>query len=101
MDRNICSIRQVDFYGDVVPYVGTWIEILSLHSSLMHCFRRSLRGNVDRNFDRANEDKYDSQVVPYVGTWIEIVVGSVASLVGVVVPYVGTWIEIPLSSWRR
>ena len=33
--------------------------------------RRSLRGNVDRNIDNA-DDIAAYQVVPYVGTWIEI-----------------------------
>ena len=36
-------------YNEVVPYVGTWIEIVTLVSSL-----------------------YLIEVVPYVGTWIEI-----------------------------
>ena len=56
---------------EVVPHVGTWIEI-GCPSFLKSLFT----------------------VVPHVGTWIEIV-----SLIGrlskdPVVPHVGTWIEI-------
>ena len=33
----------------VVPYVGTWIEILARRAAAASCAGRSLRGNVDRN----------------------------------------------------
>ena len=57
--------------GQVVPYVGTWIEMVKLPSELPVTL-----------------------VVPYVGTWIEIDGVRQLSPAGVVVPYVGTWIEI-------
>ena len=48
MDRN--KEKEIkEKWKTVVPYVGTWIEILSV------CLRSS-----------------SSRVVPYVGTWIEI-----------------------------
>ena len=78
----------------VVPYVGTWIEILSHCTEVGARRGRSLRGNVDRNCNlnrqyrsmglgrslRGNVDRnrhcviivIDDRVVPYVGTWIEI-----------------------------
>ena len=34
---------------EVVPYVGTWIEIVIAPSGAFPAPRRSLRGNVDRN----------------------------------------------------
>ena len=34
---------------DVGPYVGTWIEILQIIYEGRHTMCRSLRGNVDRN----------------------------------------------------
>ena len=34
---------------DVVPYVGTWIEIPTRCPLIFTATRRSLRGNVDRN----------------------------------------------------
>ena len=48
VDRNKKELEKLDV-EDVVPYVGTWIEI---SRSLLHIV-------IDR-------------VVPYVGTWIEI-----------------------------
>ena len=79
----------------VVPYVGTWIEILRSSASLRGNKCRSLRGNVDRNTVPSVQIMYSPVVVPYVGTWIEILHG-ILSFAGVfrVVPYVGTWIEI-------
>ena len=57
--------------------------------------RRSLRGNVDRNF-LGIDGKVRSRhhVVPYVGTWIEMNMSQEAFGERLVVPYVGTWIEI-------
>ena len=49
MDRNTASIVMARKIPDVVPYVGTWIEIFFLSSRFTN-----------------------SGVVPYVGTWIEI-----------------------------
>ena len=49
MDRNTASSAERQEADNVVPYVGTWIEISSGSISL-----------------------YRGQVVPYVGTWIEI-----------------------------
>ena len=57
---------------DVVPYVGTWIEI-------------------DEVGDSCDDD---SLVVPYVGTWIEIFLEVKEGACDEVVPYVGTWIEM-------
>ena len=81
--------------SDVVPYVGTWIEIARTRRRRRKGPRRSLRGNVDRNSLlfwfarlalcrslRGNVDRntwtqtactFWVLVVPYVGTWIEIV----------------------------
>ena len=39
----------VTFKALVVPYVGTWIEILFIAHLLLDRLGRSLRGNVDRN----------------------------------------------------
>ena len=55
----------------VVPYVGTWIEMICL--LLL---------------------KLLSMVVPYVGTWIEMFGYRSSGSNPAVVPYVGTWIEI-------
>ena len=60
------------FRSQVVPYVGTWIEIRSVGSA-----------NQQNDF-----------VVPYVGTWIEMARLIRACSWLIVVPYVGTWIEI-------
>ena len=60
----------------VVPYVGTWIEILNCLGKIS-----------------------DWTVVPYVGTWIEILRSCTSFGILNVVPYVGTWIEI-LKYWR-
>ena len=35
----------------VVPYVGTWIEIIKIVAARIASERRSLRGNVDRNLE--------------------------------------------------
>ena len=59
------------FACKVVPFVGTWIEIIS-----RNCIADSRK------------------VVPFVGTWIEILVRSSLHLQQIVVPFVGTWIEI-------
>ena len=60
--------------SEVVPYVGTWIEI---H---LHTYFRCR-----------------CSVVPYVGTWIEIYRGKyLHAKCYIVVPYVGTWIEMNL-----
>ena len=56
----------------VVPYVGTWIEILTSYGYVMKTVCRSLRGNVDRNAKIFHNDRKHRWVVPYVGTWIEI-----------------------------
>ena len=56
----------------VVPYVGTWIEMLLVRVCHSIRFRRSLRGNVDRNAVALEGFLSVSGVVPYVGTWIEM-----------------------------
>ena len=78
----------------VVPYVGTWIEICSCRGHSFLCFRRSLRGNVDRNSYYSVQPSLRAVVVPYVGTWIEIAIHLFQLVQQYVVPYVGTWIEI-------
>ena len=60
----------------VVPYVGTWIEI-------------SNKKTISQV----------AKVVPYVGTWIEISSIDKYSNKTRVVPYVGTWIEM-LMRWH-
>ena len=52
--------------------MGTWIEIGQRPGVLLSGNRRSLRGNVDRNFSELFQAVLDRLVVPYVGTWIEI-----------------------------
>ena len=49
MDRNIFLLFSLIRFRQVVPYVGTWIEMYIVDS---YCFL--------------------ALVVPYVGTWIEI-----------------------------
>ncbi len=56
---------------EVVPYVGTWIEI-----------------------PKESTLTITAWVVPYVGTWIEISITGQQKKKVQVVPYVGTWIEI-------
>ena len=71
VDRNIIIGQLAKYLLNVVPYVGTWIEMNP--SSEDHCHR---------------------WVVPYVGTWIEICFRRFWAISHNVVPYVGTWIEI-------
>ena len=54
----------------VTPYVGVWIETLTV----------GLAGEI-------------SKVTPYVGVWIETWVESITLKEGAVTPYVGVWIE--------
>ena len=79
MDRN-CGILLVAYLShQVVPYVGTWIEIdLNVLQSYGFPARRSLRGNVDRNLKKGRAKARPTFVVPYVGTWIEM--GSLAGI---------------------
>ena len=56
----------------VVPYVGTWIEMMLSNAGLTCSSCRSLRGNVDRNAVDPMDIDETNTVVPYVGTWIEI-----------------------------
>ena len=78
----------------VVPYVGTWIEILDALEDDELEDGRSLRGNVDRNVSPDVWTAGEAGVVPYVGTWIEIGTYNEFCAHHTVVPYVGTWIEI-------
>ena len=71
VDRNLSMTENSVESILVVPYVGTWIEMV-----IRMIIHRRLR------------------VVPYVGTWIEIVTSFGRSITALVVPYVGTWIEI-------
>ena len=93
VDRNTV-INESGVYALVVPYVGTWIEIIcillkqltvsgrslrgnvdrNLANDVYYLDKRSrsLRGNVDRNLKESNTEASEDQVVPYVGTWIEI-----------------------------
>ena len=63
--------------------------------------RRSLRGNVDRNFNDVKDGECVEEVVPYVGTWIEITTLLFLQPLPSVVPYVGTWIEMPIRHQSR
>ena len=49
VDRNGSSKMFYNKWVDVVPYVGTWIEIFNRQNLFHNSLRRSLRGNVDRN----------------------------------------------------
>ena len=49
VDRNIYLINDNHPHDVVVPYVGTWIEMLLNVSMKKTLAGRSLRGNVDRN----------------------------------------------------
>ena len=51
VDRNVVAGTNCGSSIDVVPYVGTWIEIFTLLPR-----------------------RHDYYVVPYVGTWIEILI---------------------------
>ena len=79
--------------------MGTWIEIDAASVAPAYLFRRSLRGNVDRNVALVFSPSAPTSVVPYVGTWIEIYLVCPATITPSVVPYVGTWIE--MQSQRR
>ena len=70
VDRN-CLIGFSSPRSIVVPYVGTWIEMI-LNKLLLSPSRRSRRGNVDRNVRMSRRPGIGMEVVPYVGTWIEI-----------------------------
>ena len=72
MDRNKIIDDAACDEEAVVPYVGTWIEMMN------DSFSSSITSNV----------------VPYVGTWIEIMYESNFNNAADVVPYVGTWIEM-------
>ena len=88
-DQNLIDPALVD----VVPYVGTWIEIFIFLNPFLRKMRRSLRGNVDRN-EKVPGIPAHTTVVPYVGTWIEMIIGLCCARYNHVVPYVGTWIEM-------
>ena len=64
-------LQEGDPIEEVVPFVGTWIEIK----------KTWVDGEV-------------ITVVPFVGTWIEIPSRLAMRSGGFVVPFVGTWIEI-------
>ena len=65
VDRNRLFVRSKAFIY-VVPYVGTWIEMMSPAHTPGRCRRRSLRGNVDRNFLRVRIELSQSMSFP---TW--------------------------------
>ena len=50
MDRNVAAAVAC-LWAYVVPYVGTWIEILAVYDYNISGPSRSLRGNVDRNIE--------------------------------------------------
>ena len=101
---------------NVVPLVGTWIEIemSGTCSDCMYC--RSPCGNVDWNsfpipatyqflvsfplwerglkYNKIILSAIGIKVVPLVGTWIEISKHAICVFPIHVVPLVGTWIEI-------
>ena len=70
VDRNVTCTAEIEGFT-VVPYVGTWIEMIG-----------------------SDDGSLQLTVVPYVGTWIEICLALIFSYSLKVVPYVGTWIEI-------
>ena len=49
MDRNVDKWAAEKAKASVVPYVGTWIEMLKRRVNRHGYYSRSLRGNVDRN----------------------------------------------------
>ena len=49
VDRNGTAAKDIGTKAEVVPYVGTWIEIRNQRIGGEAMPRRSLRGNVDRN----------------------------------------------------
>ena len=89
MDRNNLLLGTIS--GDcVVPYVGTWIEICNRHCRLKSSQSRSLRGNVDRNFDnndviskvssrslRGNVDRNDRELTDNPNTYCRSLRGNV------------------------
>ena len=50
----MCTVSTPSGETVVVPYVGTWIEIYVSQNYEKNFPRRSLRGNVDRNQNRVN-----------------------------------------------
>ena len=93
VDRNDC-VGTSAAANYVVPYVGTWIEMMAPLVLVKEICCRSLRGNVDRNIEFSRVAERIDAVVPYVGTWIEIDCVGTSAAANYVVPYVGTWIEI-------
>ena len=71
-------IHQYHPKGNVVPYIGTWIET-----------------RIEDRFGK------DAVVVPYIGTWIETLLVDESTNECWVVPYIGTWIETVKSGWLR
>ena len=59
MDRNREAVTTIIEELQVVPYVGTWIEIFQLKLKTEDYLRRSLRGNVDRNGASAYRHQQD------------------------------------------
>ena len=66
---------------NVVPYVGTWIEIAKSVGVSHSYICRSLRGNVDRNSVWLCFSIKPAYVVPYVGTWIEILTSAFQEII--------------------
>ena len=116
VDRNDHDNGQNKAYF-VVPYVGTWIEMIHRHGTQQLEQGRSLRGNVDRNTDedfkkaqqvnsrslRGNVDRNKNKEYKHKRVKCRSLRGNVdrnrSGRVrqhgsGEVVPYVGTWIEM-------
>ncbi len=115
VDRNVSVLGHAFTSTSVVPYVGTWIEIVLLASPAVYslvvpyvgtwieisnsklpppCFcGRSLRGNVDRNY-RHCSDKCNRNGRSLRGNVDRNIEDEETREEAKVVPYVGTWIEI-------
>ena len=115
MDRNLAQVSLI-YPVQVVPYVGTWIEMSHLTKVTSCDLCRSLRGNVDRNGQnrlhsqdcsgrslRGNVDRNFSPPLSPPFSFCRSLRGNVdrnliqdieAERALIVVPYVGTWIEM-------
>ena len=76
--RSLCGSVDWNLFKDtdrlqskVAPFVGVWIEIMSLIVVFPTPDSRSLRGSVDWNFLNPALNAFTS-VAPFVGVWIEI-----------------------------
>ena len=96
----ILTVKGSQLGFNVVPLVGTWIEIQKTIYELNCNLSFPLWERGLKSLSRSQEGRAII-VVPLVGTWIEIWMNYVIEEYGFVVPLVGTWIEINIKQKRR